>query len=230
MIQWQILKGAVPLFIMTLAVAINAATPSANWLLTFSETPSGSFVMGNPAAPIKLTEYASYTCGHCADFEVIEAPKVKSQNIASGKVSFEVRNLVRDQYDLTLAMLARCGGKGRFFGNHNFLMANQQAILANTTKISAATAQKLTNNDYAGYMVGAYVDMGLGTFMAKRAITDVQAKACLADNAALKKILAMTQLASSKYAINATPTFLVDDKVASDAHNFATIQPYLTAK
>jgi protein-disulfide isomerase len=217
------------LLVLGTAAAINAA-PSAAWLATFTQTAKGSFIVGNINAPRKLTEYASYTCSHCATFEATEAPKIKAQFIANGTTSFEIRNLVRDQYDLTLALLAHCGGKAKFFGNHRYLMANQNAILARTDLVSLATQQKLKSRDLDGFLLGAYTDMKLRDFMAKRGITNAQAKICLSDKTALQKILDMTNEAGSKYGINATPTILVDDKVAEDAHDFASIKKYLALK
>jgi protein-disulfide isomerase len=226
--KWMISAGAVVLAICG-AVQIGAA-PVPGWLATFTQTAKGSFIVGNANAPRKLTEYASYTCSHCAAFEATEAPKIKAQLIANGKTSFEIRNLVRDQYDLTLAMLAHCGGKAKFFGNHRYLMANQNAILARTDLVTLVTLQKLKSRDLDGFLIGAYTDMKLHDFTAKRGITDRQAKICLSDTSTLHNILNMTDEAVSKYGINATPTILVDDKVAEDAHDFASIKKYLALK
>ena len=115
-----ILKKSLTLFAVAAALgggALVAAPAKSNWLQTFSLTPKGSHIIGNPAAATKLVEYASYTCGHCAHFEIEDVPQIKNQFVATGKVSLEMRNLVRDPMDLTAAMLARCGGKGRFFGH-----------------------------------------------------------------------------------------------------------------
>jgi hypothetical protein len=68
-----------------------------------------------PATPAAIARISKST----------DVPQIKNQFVATGKVSFEIRNLVRDPMDLTAAMLARCGGKGRFFGNHRHLMATQ---------------------------------------------------------------------------------------------------------
>jgi protein-disulfide isomerase len=116
--------------IATLAGAAQiAAQAKPNWQLTFSLSAKGGHIVGNPASANKIVEYASYTCGHCAEFEEKDAPLVKAQLVATGNSSFEIRNLVRDPLDLTAAMLARCGGKGRFFGRTpspscRLLMAN----------------------------------------------------------------------------------------------------------
>ena len=51
-----------------------AATPVAapnngDWSTVVSQTPEGGFVMGNPNAKVKLVEFGSMTCPHCAEFD-----------------------------------------------------------------------------------------------------------------------------------------------------------------
>ena len=49
-----------------------AAVPAPNngdWSTVVSKTPEGGFVMGNPNAKVKLVEFGSLTCPHCAEFE-----------------------------------------------------------------------------------------------------------------------------------------------------------------
>lgn len=224
----SILKKSLTLFAVAAALgggALVAAPAKSNWLLTFSLTPKGSHIVGNPAAPTKLVEYASYTCGHCAHFEIDDVPQIKSQFVASGKVSFEIRNLVRDPMDLTAAMLARCGGKGRFFGNHRHLMATQSQW-ANGSKLGKATIDLLEAKNIVGFMQGAYTELGLDKIMAQRGVTAAQAKVCLADKAAFNTVIAMTDEATEKLKINSTPTLLVNGKVI-EGHDFATIKPHL---
>ncbi|HMS19572.1 thioredoxin domain-containing protein [uncultured Sphingorhabdus sp.] len=207
------------------SAALIAAPAKTNWLLAFSTTAKGSHVIGNPAAPTKLVEYASYTCGHCAHFEIDDAPQIKNQFVATGKVSFEIRNLVRDPMDLTAAMLARCGGKGRFFGNHRHLMATQ-AQWANGSMLGKATIALLEAKNIVGFMQGAYTELGLDKIMAQRGVTAAQAKVCLADKAAFNAVIAMTDEATEKLKINSTPTLLVNGKVI-EGHDFATIKTHL---
>jgi protein-disulfide isomerase len=210
--------------------ASSAPAPKSAWLAAYSQNDKGGFVIGNPEATTKVTEYASYTCSHCAHFESIDAPVLKSQYVAGGKVSFEVRILVRDQIDLTLAMLARCGGKAKFFGNHAMLMANQTAILGKSANITAATQAKLQKADYTGFMAGAYSQLGLAKLMATRGISDAQAKTCVADKAALAQVLAMTDEATGPLGFKGTPGFLVNGKVAQGVYGWDTLQPLLAAK
>lgn len=206
------------------AVAAQAKT---NWLLTFSLSEKGGHIIGSPQAGTQLVEYASYTCPHCAQFEASEVPALKSQFIANGKISFEIRNLVRDPLDLTAAMAARCGGKGRFFGNHRHLMATQ-AIWADDSKISDATAAKWQAEDYLGYLQASYTELGLDKVMTTRGIAATQGRACMADTAALKAVFAMTNEANGPLALPGTPSFLVNGKVV-DGYDLATLTPFLTS-
>jgi len=213
------------------AVSVVAvAAPEANWLTTVAETEQGGFVIGNPDAPVKLIEYASYTCGHCANFEANETPKIKQNEVTSGEVSFEIRTLVRDVVDLTTAMLARCGGKDSFFADHKFLMANQANIGARAKMVTKPTIAKLQSKDFTGFMVSAYGEMKLGELMQQRGISDTKAKACLADKAVLERMLATSDAAGPTYNINATPSFVINGKYQPGAYDYETLKPFLTAQ
>jgi hypothetical protein len=49
-------------------------------------------LLGNPRnAPVKLVEYISYTCPHCAHFEAESDAQLRIGFIATGKGSIEVR-------------------------------------------------------------------------------------------------------------------------------------------
>ena len=205
--------------------ALAAAPAKTAWLSTFTVSSVGGHIIGNAAAPVKLVEYASYTCGHCGTFETTEAPLLKNQYVAGGKVSFEIRNLVRDEIDLTAAMLARCGGKGRFFGNHRHLMATQ-AVWSDDSKITSATVAKLQANDLIGFMLAAHTELGLDKIMQARGVTAAKAKACVTDAAALDQILAMTDEAVGPLGLTGTPSFLVNGNQV-DGHDLASLKPHL---
>src|SRR3546814_3861690 len=93
--------------VVMLAGAAAPAPQAGDWTRTVTQTAAGSFVMGNPAAPVKLIEYLSYTCPHCAAFSAESAAVLRGRMVKSGKVSLELRNAVRDKLDLAAAALAR---------------------------------------------------------------------------------------------------------------------------
>jgi len=209
-----------------LSASSVAAPAKTNWLVNFTVTDKGAHVIGNPAAPNKVVEYLSYTCGHCAEFELKEAPAFKAQYVATGKASLEIRNMLLNPIDLTAAMLARCGGKGRFFGNQKHLFATQSVWLGKTKNISAATQAKLKAEDYAGFMTGVYTEIGLDTIMQQRGITAFQGKACIADKAALKAVLDMTD-AGGAAGVTGTPSFMINGVLQDHIHNFAELKAKL---
>jgi protein-disulfide isomerase len=209
-----------------LSASSVAAPTKTNWLVNFTVTDKGAHVIGNPAAPNKVVEYLSYTCGHCAEFELKEAPAFKAQYVATGKASLEIRNLLLNPIDLTAAMLARCGGKGRFFGNQKHLFGTQSVWLGKTKNISAATQAKLKAEDYAGFMTGVYTEIGLDTIMQQRGITPVQGKACITDKAALKAVLDMTD-AGSAAGVTGTPSFMINGVLQDHIHSFAELKAKL---
>jgi len=215
--------GAVLVGALALSTTLVAAPAPSKWLSTVNVTAKGAVVLGNPAAPNKVVEYLSYTCGHCADFEMNEAPAFKTQFVATGKASLEIRNMVLNPVDLTAAMLARCGGKAKFFGNHRHLFSTQATWLGKTKNISAATQAKLKAQDYAGFMIGTFDEIGLSAIMQQRGITPAQAKACLADKTALKNIISMTE-SGSALGVRGTPSFLVNGVLQDHVHNVAELK------
>jgi protein-disulfide isomerase len=77
-------------------------------------------------------------------------------------------------------------------------------------------------------MTGVYVETGLSTIMQQRGVSLAQGKACLADKAALNAIIAMTD-EGTKLGIHGTPTFMVNDKLDGEVHDFQTLKSLLSA-
>lgn len=197
--------------ILSLALAASpamlVAAPSANWAGRVVATPIGGHLMGNPAAPTKLVEYVSYTCSHCAHFVGEASEPLKNDYVKSGKVSVEVRNAVRDRYDLTAALLARCGGPARFMGNHEALFANQSAWMDKVIPYDR-DAQKPADQVAAMKDIGQKT--GLYALMNKRGFPNARLDACLADKLSMKQVLAMTDEAWKKLQISGTPAFVIN--------------------
>jgi hypothetical protein len=93
-----------------------AQTPSATDLL--QPGPLGEMVLGAENAPVTIIEYASMTCGHCAEFHNKTYPRLKERYIDTGKVRFIFREFPLDPLAAGAFMLARCAGKddtGKYF-------------------------------------------------------------------------------------------------------------------
>ncbi len=83
------------------------------------------FSLGSPDAKVKIVEYASFTCPHCAHFHEDVFKKLKADYIDTGKVHFTLREVYFDRYGLWAAMMARCGGEMKYFGVADILFSTQ---------------------------------------------------------------------------------------------------------
>ena len=63
--------------------------------------------MGSKNAPIKIKEYFSLTCGHCANFHLKTLPQLKERYIDTGKVQLEFIDYPLDRLAIIAATLAR---------------------------------------------------------------------------------------------------------------------------
>ena len=212
------------LALITLPGALIAA-PAINWTTRVALSPIGGHVMGNPAAPTKLVEYVSYTCSHCAHFVGEASAPLKADYVKGGKVSVEARNAVRDKYDLTAALLARCGGPKRFFGNHEALFANQDAWMEQLQAYDRGAAKP---SEQIALLRDIGRNTGLYTLMGKRGFTPAQLDACIANPAAMKQILAMTDEAWNKVKIGGTPGFTIN-ATRVDGSSWASLRDALPA-
>ena len=191
---------------------LNAVAPPAGkaWADVVSVTPEGGYVMGNPNAPIKVVEFGSLTCPHCAEFEEKGFPHVRDEYVAKGTVSFEFRNFVRDPYDTTMAMLTHCGTPESFFALTEQVYSNQKAIFDQLQPIGAQLQAANLPQDKIFSAIGERG--GLIDFFAARGIAKDQAAQCLANSATATKLADATSKATDAYNVTGTPTFLVNGK------------------
>jgi protein-disulfide isomerase len=198
-------------------VASIPAPNGGDWTQTVTETPQGSFVMGNPAAPVKVVEYASFTCPACANFAAKGTPKLVDKYVKSGQVSLEFRNFVRDPADLAAALLARCGGATPFFTLTDQLFAAQSEWLGRLQTALTPADQQAMQSMAPGQVATTVGDKaGLIQFVRMRGIPEEKARTCLADQQATERMVAMTNAGVQEHQVQGTPSFLINGKL-SDA-------------
>ncbi len=208
------------------AAALPTVAPPAGkaWSDVVSKNADGGYVMGNPDAPIKLIEFGSLTCPHCAEFEEKGFPKLRDTYVNSGRVSLEFRNFVRDPFDTTMAMLTHCGSPESFFALTQQVYANQKDIFA---KLQPAAKEIQAMNLPPAQMFGVMADKGgLIDFFGARGIARDQAMACLANSKTAEALASDTQTAGDKYNISGTPTFIVNGKNV-DVATWEQLEPIL---
>nr|WP_231575850.1 DsbA family protein [Pseudorhodobacter ferrugineus] len=165
--------------------------------------------IGNMDSKVVLTEYASYTCPHCATFHSEVFKDLKRDYIDTGKIKFVYREVYFDRYGLWAAMIARCGGEMRYFGIQDLLFAN------------------LT--EWAGSDDPAKVVDNLRRLGRTAGLEDAAMDACLNDGAMAQAMVNKYQADSEADGINSTPSFVLNGVKHSNM-NYADLKALLDAE
>jgi len=143
---------------------------------------------GDPKAPITVVEYSSMTCSHCADFYNNVLPELEKRYISTGKVRLIYRDFPVDGIALKGAALAECMPDDKFFPFISVIYHNRNAWLGSPKPETV-----------------------LQQYAMLAGLSAEKSKACLEDTAMFDKLVAARTEAMSKYNIEGTPTFIIND-------------------
>lgn len=101
---------------LALAQNVDANPPQPQGNVADLKITDEDYSMGEASSSVVMVEYASLTCGHCAEFHTLVLPKLKKEFIDTGKVRYIYRDFPLDRLALAAAMVARCAGRNNFFG------------------------------------------------------------------------------------------------------------------
>ncbi|HOO50085.1 MAG TPA: DsbA family protein [Alphaproteobacteria bacterium] len=147
----------------------------------------GDRVLGSDDAPIKVVEYSSLTCGHCAAFHTVDLEKIKEAYIDTGKVQFIFKEYPLNQPAVIGSAVLRCMPEDRFVPFMSLLFEKQQ--------------------DWA--YSGDYQDK-LIQYAKLAGMSEDEISACIQNTDLQKRIIADMKLAGEAYQIASTPTFIVN--------------------
>lgn len=160
---------------------------------TTAEAPTAEVLpdipLGAEDAPLTIYEYASFTCGHCANFHDENWPKLKADYIDTGKVRFIQRDVYFDAVGLWAGILARCGGDAKYYPVSDMLFDEQK------TWLSGQSGDEIAAN--------------LRKIGLKAGLTEDQMNACWEDTAKVEQLVATFQTNATADEIDATPTFMI---------------------
>ena len=156
-----------------------------------AKTDAADMTLGDPKAPVKITEYASASCTHCATFNNEVFPALKAKYIDTGKVHYTFKEFLTPPNEVAAAgfLTARCAGKDKYFNVTDAIFHAQQEMF--------------TTGDMRGVLLRIAQSAGL---------TEEQFNACITDEAALKALNERVEKAIKVDKINATPTFVINGK------------------
>lgn len=146
-------------------------------------------VLGNADAPVTIVDYSSLTCPHCADFHTQTLPQIKKEYLDTGKAKLIFRDFPFDQWALRASMMARCAPKERYYPMLDVLF-KQQGVWSRAADPAKALKQ-----------IGALAGL-----------PDAAVDACWASKELADGILKMQIDGSNKDKVEATPTFIINDK------------------
>ncbi len=190
-------------------IALAAAMAASPVIAQEAAAELTDYALGSPDAPVKIVEYASYTCPHCADFHAAVFKDLKRDYIDTGKVHFTLREVYFDRYGLWAAMVARCGGEMRYFGIHDMLFDQQKEWAASQDPVQVV--QSLKTIGIAAGLDGAAIDT------------------CLNDQATAEALIARFQTNMAADGVEGTPTIFVNGSKHSNM-SYAELKAIIDAE
>ena len=153
-------------------------------------------VIGNADAPVTIVEYASMTCPHCAQFQMVIFPQLKAKYIDTGKAKYMLREFPLDNLAVGAFMLARCAGDDRYYPMVDGLFDTQE-----TWAVTGPEAKEklLLIARQAGFSKERFDQ-------------------CLGDKVLFNKIVDTRSRGHDRFAVNSTPTFFVNGKRMKGDH------------
>jgi protein-disulfide isomerase len=147
-------------------------------------------VLGSPDAPVKIDEFSSLTCGHCAHFHNTVLPEFRVKYIDTGLVQLTFHEFPLNKPAMDATKLLQCLPDPQYFG---FL-----SLLFQTQEHWAFTPDYLDRLKQSAKLAG---------------LDDEKIDACLNNADTDSKISADIAEASKKYDITSTPTFIINGGV-----------------
>ena len=173
------------------AVAIAALSLAACNRGGASGPSEGDMTLGPADAKVKVVEYASASCSHCAKFNNEVFPAFKAKYVDTGKVHYTLKEFLTPPEEVAAAgfLLARCAGKDKYFTVLDSVFKNQ--------------AEMFQTQDYRGVLLRIAQSAGM---------TAEQFDKCVSDPEALKALNARHEKAVNEDKVTGTPTFFVNGK------------------
>jgi protein-disulfide isomerase len=219
------------LALLTGAVLLVAARPGhvVNRTNLVTVTPQGTHVLGDPAAKIRLTEYISYTCPHCAHFHAESDATLRTTFVATGKGSIEIVPYIRNPIDMAAALLVGCGGPAHFVRLHDTFLNTQTQWMAKWATVTDAQRARWENGPINGRLRAMAADFDFYHIMENNGFDRAQADRCLNDEAAMKRLAAQTAAATAA-GVEATPSFAIDGVILTGTYDWTMLAPQLQAR
>jgi len=146
-------------------------------------------LLGRDDAPVKVIEFFSMTCSHCASFHINTFPEVKTRLIDEGVVRFEMRAFPLDGLALRAHAMARSVSSEKYYPLVKMLLEKQASWTNAADPIDAL--RKL------GRLAG---------------VSGSEFDAIMRNRPLLESIVRMRQNALRNFDIQSTPSFVINNE------------------
>ena len=152
--------------------------------------PLGEMVLGDEAAPVAIIEYASTTCGHCANFHRDTYPALKERYVDAGRAKLVFREFPLDPVATASFMIARCIDEDKYFPFLDALFAQQRSWAYGEDPLD-----------------------GLFQIAKQTGFTQDAFGACLQNQSILDGVNWVKNRAQSEFNVQSTPTFFINGEM-----------------
>jgi len=219
--------GLIAAALVAAAPTVAITAPAArDWSHTVTTTAEGGYVLGNPAARVKLVEYLSFTCSHCAHFAAEAMPALTAHYVKTGLVSIEPRHALRDPADFAAALLTRCAGPSHYFAAAARVFAHQETWFSALATYEKANETKLKAMPRDTLLAALADGAGLP---ALAGVAPARVKACIASKTEQERLGKMANEAWGERKIRGTPAFLLNGVLLDDTADWETLKPKIDA-
>ena len=156
--------------------------------------PMSEMVIGSNDAKVTIIEYASLTCGHCANFHLRTWPDLKKKYVDTGKVSFVLREFPLDPLAMAGFMLARCAGGDKQYAMIDLLFEQQRNWAFGNKPLDAL----MSLSRQAGF-------------------TQESFEACLKNQSVYDAVEWVRKRGADKFGVSSTPTFFINGRMERGA-------------
>ena len=201
------------------------AAAAQDWTRVAVRTPEGGFRMGNPAARLKVIEYLSLTCPHCAAF-AHEGSAGLMARVRTGQVSIEYRHYILNGLDVSASMVARCATPLNYFAMTHALLGSQQSWMGRARTLTEQQRQEIGALPPLQISQRLVSVLGLDALGQRYGITPAMRQRCMTQ-AGLDQLERM-HAAARQLGVGGTPTFFING-VIQNVNTWAGIEPLIRA-
>lgn len=152
-----------------------------------TEDGFGLRAIGNPEAPVRMVEYSSLTCSHCASFHMNTLPDLVKRYVEKGDLYIQFEEFPLNAPALDASLLARCLPAERYYGFVDMLFKTQENWAARP--------------DYRTVLIQNAKLAGL---------SEDKANECLESKEMRDALAGRIQAVNETHKITSTPTFIIN--------------------